>query len=279
MLKLAVFTDEVSQDPEKAVKLALEFGLQGVEIRSVWDTQPQDLSASQITELNRLLQAHDLKAAAIASPFLKCNLGDEEAYRQHFDILRRCIALGKSLGTNIIRGFTCWKTEDTPEVWAEVERLYHKVIPILEAEKAILAIENEHDTTAGTAASVALFLGKFNHSLLRAVWDPANEVFAEGGEAPYPNAYQRIKPYVAHVHVKDALRDDAGQPHVAIVGKGSIDWRGQLKALAEDGYGGWISLETHSRMIQLPEGTDASRVEEEASRLCLTALTGMLPAK
>ena len=29
------------------------------------------------------------------------------------------------------------------------------------------------------------------------------------------------------------------------LGEGGIDWKGQIRALAEDGYKGWISLETH----------------------------------
>lgn len=286
MLKLSIFTDEVSQNPERAVKLAVEFGLRGVEIRSVWDTQPQHLAEPQIAELKRLLDAHDLKAACIASPFLKCNLWDEAAYEEHFEILRRCIALGKSLGTNLVRGFTGWKTEEAPEVWAEVESLYRQVIPLLEAEEVVLGIENEHDTNASTAARLARFLEKINHPRIRAVWDPTNEVFADDGETPYPEAYQRVKPFIVHVHVKDALRDEAGQPHVTLVGQGAIDWKGQLKALADAGYDGFISLETHWRMMKLPEeilscpaGPAFTKTAEETSRRCLAGLVTLLPTR
>jgi sugar phosphate isomerase/epimerase len=282
MLNLAVFTDEVSQDPEKAVRLALKAGLQGLEIRSVWDTQPQDLSASQITELKRLLEAHELKVCCISSPFLKCKLWDEEACKHHLDILRRCISLAKSLGTNLIRGFTCWKTGDTPEVWAEVERLYHEVTPILDAEEILLGIENEHDTNASTAASLARFLERLNHPRVRAVWDPANEIFADNGDTPYPDGYLRLKPYVVHVHAKDAFRAKDGKPQVALLGDGAIDWKGQLKALTDDGYKGYVSVETHWKMIELPADLLArcgertfSRVGEEASRASVAALVKM----
>ncbi|NIR00558.1 MAG: hypothetical protein GTN78_10215, partial [Gemmatimonadales bacterium] len=35
-MKLAVFTDEVSQDLETALKLAVRYNLDGVELRTVW---------------------------------------------------------------------------------------------------------------------------------------------------------------------------------------------------------------------------------------------------
>jgi sugar phosphate isomerase/epimerase len=46
------------------------------------------------------------------------------------------------------------------------------------------------------------------------------------------------------VHVKDCrLRDHT--PEWGPVGTCAIDWRGQIAALLADGYGGYLSLETH----------------------------------
>jgi len=288
MFHLAVFTDEVSQDLEKAIKLALDFCLEGVEIRSVWDTSPQNLSDAQVADIKRLLEAHNLKTCCIAAPFLKCTIFNQAEYAEHFEILRRCISVGKRLGTKLMRGFTCWKTEDTPEVWAEVERLYRQALPILESEDAIIAIENEFVTSAATAALTEKFLRKLNSPRLRAVWDPANEVHAAEGEVPYPNGYNRLKPFIAHVHCKDAARDGAGEARITRVGDGEIDWQGQLKALADDGYNGWVSLETHWRMeekdlseeqVRLPGGGAFSEAGEMASGQCLFALQKLMPGK
>ena len=44
MFKLAVISDEVSQDFQTVVNVSAEYKLNGVEIRSVWDKPPQDLS-------------------------------------------------------------------------------------------------------------------------------------------------------------------------------------------------------------------------------------------
>jgi len=44
------------------------------------------------------------------------------------------------------------------------------------------------------------------------------------------------------------------------LGKGDVDWEGQIAALCADGYSGWISLETH---WPGPGGD-----KHEASRIC-----------
>ena len=49
---------------------------------------------------------------------------------------------------------------------------------------------------------------------------------------------------IVHVHAKDCTVADH-VPTFGPLGEMGIDWRGQLAALARDGYRGTISLETH----------------------------------
>jgi L-ribulose-5-phosphate 3-epimerase len=283
MFKLAVFTDEVSQDPNKVMAFAKEFGLDGVELRSIWDTPPHKLSPEQITEFSGLLKANNLAVCAISSPFLKSDIFDADATAEQITVLDNCIALAKKLETKLIRGFTFWRTQDSPQVWREVERVYRDILPKLEENDIYIMIENEPDTSAATAALTARFLARLNHPRVRGVWDPANEVYAVGGEKPYPTAYDRVKSYMIHVHVKDALHDPDGKPRCVRIGEGEVGWPEQLRGLAADGYQSWLSLETHWRPVDLsedlirqPGGKAYSESAEAASRLCLTSLKQML---
>jgi sugar phosphate isomerase/epimerase len=72
-------------------------------------------------------------------------------------------------------------------------------------------------------------------------WDPGNAFAA--GDIPFPNGYQAVRQYVQHVHFKDALRRPDGTIDHTI--EGEIDWAGQIRALHEDGYQGYISVEPH----------------------------------
>ena len=88
--------------------------------------------------------------------------------------------------------------------------------------------------------------------------DPANALVA--GESPFPEGYGRLPPArIAHVHAKDCLVEDHKAAWLEL-GKGAVDWTGQLDALARDRYAGWISLETH---WQGPNGNKL-----EASEIC-----------
>ena len=107
MFQLAAFTDEISQDFEHAVAVCGEYGVPAVEIRSAWQRKgPQDLLDDELTRMLDILGAARMTTACIASPFLKCDLGDAEAYQAHLGILRRCCEVARAMGTDIIRGFT-----------------------------------------------------------------------------------------------------------------------------------------------------------------------------
>jgi sugar phosphate isomerase/epimerase len=50
---------------------------------------------------------------------------------------------------------------------------------------------------------------------------------------------------IGHCHCKDTIRKPDGKFEWAPVGGGIIDWVGQFKAFAHDGYHFAVSLETH----------------------------------
>jgi L-ribulose-5-phosphate 3-epimerase len=282
--RLAVFTDEISQDLEKALGVVQEYALDGVEIRSVWDRPPQALDKKDIAEAKRLIDRAGLRVCSIGSPFFKCDIDSPEECREHLEILERCIGLADALGAPIIRGFTFWRKGDLESHWQRI--LDHFPEPVRKLERAglILGIENEHSTFIGTGEKLARFLAEIDSPHVRAVWDPANSVHdIDDDEIPYPDGYEAIKQWVDHVHIKDADKDENGKPFPVCLGDGVIDMKGQLRALEEDGYRGYVSLETHWRPKALseeelnrPGGATFSQEGEYATRRCLEWLHATL---
>jgi sugar phosphate isomerase/epimerase len=286
MFKLGVISDEISQDFERVLQVLAEYQVPFVEPRSVWDRPPQDLSAEQISRMRSLLDQYGIRCCAIATPFLKCDLGDQEQYRQHLQILERCIQLAHALGTRILRTFVFWRTGPARQVWQQLLDAYEQPLALAEREDVILAVENEASTHLATAREVAEFCAAFNHPHLRAVWDPANEVYAQEGERPFPDAFERVWPWMIHMHIKDAVRDPGGgETRCVPVGDGGyIDYRAQFRALLERGYTGVCSLETHWRptqqldedLLNRPGGAAFSASGEPATRICLDKLYSLL---
>ena len=283
-MQLAVFTDEVSQDLEKVIRFAVGFGLDGVELRTVWDKPVHALSDKEIEQIKAMLEAHGLRVACIASPVFKCELDDAAAHREHLDHLRQCIRAAKSLDTNIIRLFTFWKRGPSAPVWERIKQQFRPAVPIAEAEGIILGLENEASTYCATAAETRRFITEMDTPALKAIWDPCNELYAEEGITPYPEAYRLVEPWMAHVHVKDARRAPASrEASITPVGEGDVDWAGQLKELLAKGYQGYASLETHWRPQALseeelnrPGGASFSESGEYASDLCMRNLMRIL---
>ncbi len=287
MFSLSVISDEISQDFQRVVDVCREYDVAMIEPRSVWDTPPQSLTAEQISRMKSILKAAGFRVPCIASPFLKCDLGDPEQYAQHLQILRTCIDLAHELDCKIIRGFTFWKTGPAQDVWQQLLDAYAEPIAICEQEDVYIGIENEASTHIATAAEAEQMYKDLSTDRIRAIWDPANEVFAEDGELPYPDAFRRMKPYLIHVHIKDAVKDpeaEGGARCVPVGDGGYIDYPGQFKALLDLGYEGACSLETHWRpsseldedLLNRPGGAAFSAGGEEASRICFDKIHAML---
>ncbi len=283
-MRLAVITDEVSQDLLKVLELVKEFGLSGVEIRSVWNKAPHELEKGDIARIKKLVNDYGMEVCSIASPFLKCDYGDESQYQAHLEILRRCIDLASELGAPLIRIFTFWRKPPFPS-WGEIVEKLLPAIRLVEGTNLLLGIENEPSTMATNARKVVEVLTRLNHPQVKAVWDPGNDVFDPDREVPYPDGYETIKPWIVHIHIKDGrwhAEEKRFEP--TPIGEGEVDYLGQFQALVRDGYKGYLSLETHWRpttqlpedIVQMPKGDQFSYMGDVATRECLTRLKALL---
>jgi sugar phosphate isomerase/epimerase len=283
MFKIAVITDEISQDPATAAAMVREFGGQGLEIRSAWEKGPHELDDADVARLREIAAAHDLRICGIAAPVFKCHLGVAHEEREHLAILRRCIALAHALDTDLIRVFTFW-LQPGPPPWELIADKFTQPIRLAMQEGVTLGIENERSTMAASARRLADFLALVNHRQLRAIWDPGNEQGNPDGGGAYPSGYETLKPWIVHVQLKDARRLPDGTRVSVRLGTGDIDYVGQLRALKRDGYEGYVSLETHWRIqhqiprevVRQPQGSVFSAGGEEATRQCLESLLAML---
>ena len=147
MFKLAVISDEISQDFQTVVNVAAEYKLNGIEIRSVWDKPPQDLSDEDMAKMKGILDAAGVEVAGIASPFYKCDIDNEQERSEHLEILKKCVKMAHFFGTNIVRGFAFWKTDQTLALWDRILGYYREPVKIVEGEGIVIGLENEASTS------------------------------------------------------------------------------------------------------------------------------------
>jgi len=278
MFKIAVITDEVSQDLDTVIAFAREFNLDGIEIRSIRDKPPQDLSDDEIALIRDRTGDAGLSVVGIAAPFYKCDIEDDATCAAHLDMLRRCIRVAQSLDTALVRVFAFWKQDPLEAFWDRIIERYAEPVRIAEGEGVVLGLENEASTLIGTGAETRRLMDALDTPAVKPLWDPCNELFADGGQRPYPDGYGHIRSDMCHMHFKDGVRGTAGGDVNVPMCEGEIDYRGQFADLVERGYDGCLSLETHWRigpeqiertLLDRPGGKQFSEAGEAASRICM----------
>lgn len=286
-MKLGIITDEASQDFEEAAALAAKFGLEGLELRSVWEKGPHQLADGDTNRIIDIAKAYGMVICGISAPLFKCDIDNEAEVRQHRDILERCIVLAQKTGAPFIRCFSFWAEGSFEERFEEIATYLSNAANRLEGTGISLVLEFDPSVFACTGEMAARLVEAVGHPNLGLLWDPGNDIFVKTvREVPYPDGYERCKPHIRHIHIKDAVRNPDGSTTPVPVGDGDVDFKGQFTALVRDRYEGFAVLETHHRircelgreLLDLPGGSAFSAGGMEASEASLRSLTRIIKA-
>lgn len=128
------------------------------------------------------------------------------------------------------------------------------------AEKGIvITLENEAHDESGLPVNVAAALDRFGGPGLGTEFDPCN--YYHAGIEPFPYAYDLIRHHVRYVHLKGGSQyhrgvrglhkgypmRDSDRDFIAYVplSEAAFNVEAMIRALARDGYQGWLTLEPH----------------------------------
>lgn len=267
---LSVINDEITQDFDKACEIATkDFGLQWIELRSMWNKNVTELDAKQIADAQGILKKYNLRVTDIASPLFKVdwpgaplskNSERRDQFKADFDfkqqdkLLDHCIELTKSFGTNRIRCFDFWRLDDQKPYRDAINKKLREAADVCAKHNVILILENEMSCNTATGEESAAVLKAIPNKNFMLNWDPGNA--AALGATPYPDGYKLLPIHrIGHCHCKSVTRKPDGKFEWQPVGQGDVDWVGQFKALQKDGYRHAVSLETHWRGAGTPEAS------------------------
>jgi L-ribulose-5-phosphate 3-epimerase len=258
-LRIAAITDEFSPtDLGVALEAMAAIGMTGAELRVVFGKNIMDLTEEELAKAKAMLDAKGFTVIAIASPILKCTLPNAPEVDTRFQqdmfnakytiddqaaLAQHAFKIAKFLGAKVIRVFSYWRTVEPEKCFDAVVTALKELADRAAEQDLIIGLENEHACNIATAAEAAKVLAALPHPNLMLVWDPANALVS--GETPFPAGYGLLpKDRVIHVHAKDCHMD-GHKPVWGPVGTRDVDWKGQVAGLWNDGYRGWLSLETH----------------------------------
>lgn len=240
MWTLSGFADEIGEDLEAQCATLNELGITHVEFRSAWGINVLDLTDAQIGDAVDILAAHDLSVSSIGSPLGKINIDDD--FDAHLARADRALAVALRLNAPFIRIFSFFlRPDQTPEDHRdEVLRRMAALAKRAEPTEVILLHENEKDIYGDVPERVLDIVESVAAPSLRLAWDAAN--FVQVGVSPFSDGYAMLRPYTDYVQVKDAVLKTG---EVVPAGEGDGQIRETVRALADDGFDGFFSMEPH----------------------------------
>lgn len=280
-MKLSLITDEATQSFGQAVELAKTWGLDGLELRSV-ENQPIDrISQGTLAEWKKRLDGEGLCVPCLSGSFFKCGIQEPEG--PELEKLERLCDGAEILGCGLVRGFAFFSPDGGALPPEALAARFDRPSQLLRRRGIRLLLEADPSVNTSSHRGLAALLALLDRSVFGAVYDPGNELYSSSGERPYPNGYEAIRPWLAHVHVKDVVLEEGGPVCVA-PGQGLVGWPAVLRRLARDGYEGWLSLEPHYRkgavltegQMRLPQGAGFTQGGLEAAAESAVALRGLL---
>ena len=240
MWTLSGFVDEISDDFVEQCSVAAGLGLKYLELRSAWGTNILDLDGNQLTRMQQVMEQHGLQVSSIGSPIGKIFIDDD--FGPHLERMRHAAEVAQLVGAPHIRIFSFFQRPGSrpADHRDEVLRRMRALAQVAEESGVLLLHENEKEIYGDTPERCLDVVTSVDSPHLRLAWDPAN--FVQVGVQPFTDGYAMLRPHVAYIQIKDALAAD-GEVVVAGAGDGQVVTT--IRALRDDGFDGFFSLEPH----------------------------------
>jgi 3-dehydroshikimate dehydratase len=240
MMRLSAFADEISPELDEQIRVCRKNAVMHFELRTAYGKNVLDFDDALRKEIRSKLADNGMAAICIGSPIGKVKIS--EPWDAHFDRFKIAVDSAEFFGATLIRIFSYYAPEkggDMRPFREEVMRRMGLKLEYVRGRNVVLVHENEREVYGEKLRECVDLMTTMNSPQFRFAFDFAN--FVQVGEKPLDN-WPALKPYTAHIHIKDALLADG---KVVPAGQGD----GQIAPILVDGqksgYEGFLSLEPH----------------------------------
>ncbi|MDE2869247.1 MAG: sugar phosphate isomerase/epimerase [Chloroflexota bacterium] len=267
---VGVVNSEISPDVNVGVDVAADLGMSQIEIEDFWGRAAFECDDTLVDRTRAAVDRAGLNVSAVGTQAFKVlilppgdvgELASIDGWDQHRIELEGGIRVAQALGSPFVRIFSCRRDDmvgmgnPSPRLpdggpvpadrLAGIAAVLRDAGDRAEAAGITLLVENVRSCWGNTAVNTVRILEATDHPRVKLNWDPSND-FVSGGN-PFPPGYAIAQPWTEHVHIKDASVVDHSTGLIAweCVGRGEVDFVGQLRALIDDGFAGAVNLETH----------------------------------
>ena len=198
---MSAFADEYADSLDEQLEALARHGIGYLELRHADKINVRDMTPENVDRVEKALKANGIKLSALGSPIGKIKLTDD--IDAHLDAAKRMFETAVRLEAPYVRMFSFYSDsgfgeKEREQVFANVERL----LDLADVYGLKLCHENEA-RIFGESPERCLELLEYFGGRLRAVFDMGN--FVLDGYKPFPDAYDKLFPYIEYFHIKDSL--------------------------------------------------------------------------
>jgi sugar phosphate isomerase/epimerase len=250
MLKLSAFADEIGPDLDEQISVCKANKVTHFELRGVYGKNVMDFDPALRAQIKAKLDDAGLGVVSIGSPIGKVAI--DKSWSEHFDRFKLAVELAQFFNAPFIRLFSYYPPGGEGKgpvdpIRDEVIDRFRQKVEYLSDVHVTMVHENEKGIFGDIGRRCLDLMQSVNHAKLRCAFDFAN--FVQCGEDPLDN-WRLLKPYTAHIHIKDAKRPAGGGEDAKVVPAGQGD--GHIPEILKDAwdaeYDGFVSLEPHLKV-------------------------------
>jgi sugar phosphate isomerase/epimerase len=238
-IKISGFADEIDTDLSKQIQVLKKLDIHHVEMRGVNGKGLVEYSVSEAKEIKKQLTDSGIQLSSVGSPIGKIKITDD--FTPHMELYKHSVEIAHEMETPYIRMFSFFmpENESYDPYRGKVMDQMGQFVDYAKSNNIILLHENEKDIYGDMADRCQELMKEFYGEHFKAVFDFANFVQCKQDTLA---AYEMLKPYIAYIHIKDALWSDGS---VVPAGYGDGNVEKILTMLKDSGYQGFLSLEPH----------------------------------
>jgi len=246
-IKIAIPTDAISMDIETSILIGLDWGIKFYELKRIFNKRLPAFNDKDIEYIKKTIKKNNIKICSLSPGILKGKV-DSDLTSKEVNDFDRLINFANEFETNriVVFGFEFEKLQNLKDnkTLSKINKIYEKLIKKCEKNKISLLIENDRGQLMNNQEILLQTLNNFSKENLKVNWDPCNCIGEINSSKPFPDFYSAIKDRIGHLHIKDAIKTENGYENT-MIGKGEVNWKGQIKELKKNNYNGYYVIEPH----------------------------------
>ena len=236
-----VFPDDTPGSLEKIFKRATGEGITNFELRLVEGKRFPLLEFDAWDRLIDASKSFDIKYSAVSPGLFKSRLDSDLMGLHTNQLLSMSMDLAETIDVRTLIVFAPIRDAQVrPDDFSRVVDLIGRAVDTAAGRGFTIQMENLPGSWADTSDSCLELLKAVNRKEFGCVWDTGN--FYEAEKTHFKAGYDKLKPYIRNVHLKDCRIIDGSIVWMRY-GEGDNDVKGQVATLKADGYSGTLVLE------------------------------------